>query len=177
MTRFIALLRAVNVAGSNPLKMPELKALVEGLGHDDVVTYLQSGNVVFSADGSADTVERELERALEAELGVKAHILVRTQAEWAKVASNNPFPTSGATKALHVTFLAERPDSDKVSAIASDAGGTDEFRVIGREVYLRCPNGYGRSKLINSFWEKRLAVEATTRNWNTVVHLLELAEV
>jgi uncharacterized protein (DUF1697 family) len=177
VTRFIAMLRAVNVTGYNRVKMPELKALVEGLGHHDVATYLQSGNVVLTGSGSAAAIEKELEKGLASELDVKVRVLVRTQAELAKVASKNPFSTKGAdTKALHVTFLAASPDAASVKAIADDAGGGDEFRVVGREVYLRCPNGYGRSKLINSFWEKRLRVDATTRNWNTVVHLLELAE-
>jgi uncharacterized protein (DUF1697 family) len=177
VTRFVAMLRAVNVTGRNRVKMPELKALVEGLGHTDVVTYLQSGNVVLTARQGAGKIEQELERALDADLGVGVRVLVRTGAELAEVARHNPFLAEGAEpKQLHVTFLATAPDRAKVSAVPADAGGRDQFRVGGREIYLHCPDGYGRSKLINSFWEKRLALEATTRNWNTVVHLLELAE-
>ncbi len=177
VTRFIVMLRAVNVTGYNKVKMPALKALVEGLGHSDVATYLQSGNVVLTGTGSAASIEKELERALDADLGVRVTVLVRTAAELAKVAGANPFLGKGADpKALHVTFLASAPAAAKVKAVPDDAGGSDEFHVAGREVYLRCPAGYGRSKLNNAFWEKRLALAATTRNWNSVVHLLELAE-
>jgi uncharacterized protein (DUF1697 family) len=177
VTRFIAMLRAVNVTGYNKVKMPELKALVEGLGHTEVATYLQSGNVVLTGKGTAASIEEELERALRGDLGVKVKVLVRTAGELSKVAGANPFLRKAAdTKALHVTFLASAPAAAKVKAVPDDAGRGDEFRVAGREVYLRCPDGYGRSKLNNAFWEKRLAVEATTRNWNSVVHLLELAD-
>ena len=102
--------------------------------------------------------------------------VVRTRDEMARVVEHSPFAGRGSDPAaLHVTFLAAEPDPETVGRLEVPASGDDEFEVIGREVYLHCPNGYGRSKLDNAFWERRLQVPATTRNWRTVTKLVELA--
>ncbi len=100
--------------------------------------------------------------------------MIRTKAELAKVIAANPFAGVDLAK-VHVTFLANKPEAALVRALADHESPPDEFRVAGREVYLHCPGGYGNTKLNNSFWERRLKVGATTRNWNTVTKLLELA--
>jgi uncharacterized protein (DUF1697 family) len=177
MGTFVAMLRGVNVGARNKIKMADLEALFVGLGHTAVVTYIQSGNVVFKTRSkSAAAVSRGIEERITRDLGLDVRVLVRTHDELAKVARVNPFLKSGADVArLHVTFLAAEPDPALVRAVAAFNAGVDEFRVVGREVYLHCPNGYGNTKINNGFFEKRLQAIATTRNWNTVTKLVELA--
>ena len=104
-------------------------------------------------------------------------VLVRSAAELAGVVAGNPFVGRAGVdpRTLHVTFLADAPDPDRCTAIEPDAGGADAFEIVGREVYLHCPGGYGRSKLNNAFWERKLKVPATTRNWNSVTRLAAMA--
>ncbi len=171
---WVCLLRGVNVGGKR-VAMKALKELFEGLGHEDVTTYIQSGNVVFrsrSGGAKAKKLAKDIEKALEDGMKLDVTVLLRSPADLAKVTEAKPF--AGAEN-VHVTFLDDEPDASKVSAIDHDAYPPDEFEVIGREVYLRCPDGYGRSKLLNSFWEKKLGVAATNRNWRTVEKLLGMA--
>lgn len=167
VTRYAALLRGVNVGG-NKLAMADLTRLVEGLGGRDVRTYLQSGNVVYTG---AATLGSKLEAAMLDELGVRSPVLVRSGADLAKVVAGKPFRADG--KAVSVTFLQAAADAARVGAI-DPSSYDDEFVVAGREIYLHTPNGYGRSKLNNAFWEHKLKTVATTRNWNSVVALADM---
>jgi len=168
VAKYAALLRGVNVAG-NKLSMADLSRLVEQLGGADVRTYLQSGNVVYSGPKK---VASSLERALLEQLEVRSPVLVRSASELAQVVAAKPYDADG--KAVSVTFLAERPTASALASIDPAGFGSDRFEAIGREVYLHTPGGYGRTKLNNSFWERRLSTIATTRNWNTVVALAEM---
>jgi uncharacterized protein (DUF1697 family) len=168
VAKYAVLLRGVNVAG-NKLAMADLTRLVEDLGGRDVQTYLQSGNAVYSG---AKKVAAGLEQALLDELGVRSPVLVRSGAELAAVVAAKPFPADG--KAVSVTFLADPPAPASVAAVDPDAYGSDRFVVIGSEIYLHTPGGYGRSKLNNAFWERKLVTVATTRNWNTVLALSQM---
>jgi uncharacterized protein (DUF1697 family) len=170
-TRFVALLRGVNVSGHRKVPMAELRGLCESIGLGDARTYLQSGNVVFTSEVAPAAVGRALEAAIEAELGV-------TTTESSASVEHNPFlRASGGTESLYVTFLAAgaAPARRAVLDQTEVDAGPDEFAVSGTEVYLSCPGGYGRTKLNNSFFERRLAVTATTRNWKSVVALAEMA--
>lgn len=170
--RWVCLLRGVNVGGKR-VAMKDLGELFEGLGHEDVTTYIQSGNVVFrSRSGGAKKLAGEIQKAIKDEMELDVTVLLRSPDDLAKVTAAKPF---AGGENVHVTFLDGEPDPSKVEAVHHDAYPPDEFEVIGREVYLRCPNGYGRSKLVNSFWEKKLGVAATTRNWRTVERLLGMA--
>jgi len=154
----IALLRGINVSGHNSMKMADLRGLVEALGHRDVETYLQSGNVVFTArSGAASAMGRAIEKRIAKELGLDVNVLVRTKGELAKIASVNPLAKRG------------------VDAIDPKRFVPDTFAFARREVYLCCPKGYGRTKLNNAFFERALATDATTRNWKTVNALLAMA--
>ncbi len=175
-TTYVALLRGINLGARNKLAMADLRTLVEGLGADDVSTYVQSGNVVFKAAAKADELAREIEERIRRDHGLQVPVLLRTKAQLAKLVTNNPFVKGRKDPAmLHVTFLADTPDRARVRKLDAQDAPPDEFHVVGREVYLHCPNGYGRSKLTNAFFEKQLAVVATTRNWRTVTTLAELA--
>jgi uncharacterized protein (DUF1697 family) len=170
---YVALLRAINLGARNKVSMADLRRLVEATGAEDVTTYVQSGNVVLrSSVRSASTLERALEKQIREDLGLDVRVLVRTAAELAGIAAGNPF---GDPAKAYVTFLAEKPDAQRVRDLDPERSPPDEFRVVGREIYLHCPNGYGPSKLSNAYFEKQLGVAATTRNWRTVTKLAELA--
>jgi uncharacterized protein (DUF1697 family) len=171
------MLRGVNVGARNKIKMKDLEALFGDLGHTSVVTYIQSGNVVFKARSKSPTaLARGIEERLARDLGLEVTVLVRTKDDLAGVVRGNPFLRAGAdTARLHVTFLAEKPDAALARAVEGFDAGADELKVVGREVFLHCPDGYGNTKLNNGFLEKKLDTRATTRNWNTVMKLLELA--
>ena len=177
MVTNVAMLRGVNVGGHNRIKMPALVDVFTGLGHTDVVTYIQSGNVVFkSRSKRSAALEHAIEEAIKRDLGCGVAVLIRTREELAKVVTGNPFLLAKADPSfLHVTFLAEVPEADLVPGVEEFDAGPDEARVVGREVYLHCPKGYGNSKLNPAFIQKRLRAVSTTRNWNTVTKLLELA--
>jgi uncharacterized protein (DUF1697 family) len=173
MPTYIALLRAINLGARNKISMADLRALLDQLGAEDVQTYVQSGNVVFrSSVRSASKLEREIEKRIAADFGLDITVLVRTASELEKLIAGDPFDDPAET---HVTFLAEKPAATRVRGLDPDRSPPDEFRVVGREIYLSCPNGYGRSKLSNAYFEKQLGVAATTRNWRTVTKLAELA--
>ena len=178
MATYVALLRGVNVAGKNKLPMADLRDLLTGLGLHDVRTYLQSGNAVFShpAAGAGQLAGR-LEKGL-AEAGVPARVLLRRHDELATVLSGNPFLAREPDPAkLHVTFLLDPPAPDRTGRLQVPAGETGVLSLRDREIYLHCPDGYGRTKLNNTFIETRLGAIATTRNWRTVCALAELAEL
>src|SRR3954464_4929076 len=169
MSRHVALLRAVNVGGRK-LSMDDLRGLVTDLGATDVQTYVQSGNVVFTAPKQ---VAAGLAAAVSAHCGFDVRILVRSGRDLASLIDRQPL--AGPGPAWHVTSPASTPKAAAVAAIDGTAYSPDEFAVVRREVYLRTPNGYGRTKLNNTFWERKLEIDATTRNWRTVRALAEMA--
>ena len=169
MPRMVGLVRAVNVAGRK-LSMPDLRRLTEMSGGRDVETYLQSGNVVFRG---GKQVGSALESALRDELGLDARVLLRTAAELCAVVAGKPYDDEGSR--VSVTFLGASASAKAVAAVDPDGYGPDRFIVRGREIYLHTPGGYGRTKLNNAFWERKLDVVATTRNWNSVTALADLA--
>jgi uncharacterized protein (DUF1697 family) len=157
--------------------MGDLRDLFVGLGYDDVQTYILSGNVIFRATGTAEALEKAIEKRIARDLGLPIRVLVRTAAEMKKIGRGNPFAKKGADPStLHVNFMATKPTAASVKGLDPVAGAPDEFAIAGREVYVHCPNGYGRSKLNNAFFEKKLGTAGTTRNWKTVSKLCELAK-
>lgn len=175
---WVALLRAINVGGRNRIPMVELKALHESLGFTDVTTYIQSGNVVFRGpDADPWGLSRKLEKAIADRWGHKVHVVLRTGADLRRVATGNPFLAEGVhdLSKLHVTFLASVPAPGLLKALRAPEGFGDAFHVGEREIYLHTPGGYGRSKLSNDRLERALRVQATTRNWNTVCALADMA--
>ncbi len=176
MKTYVALLRGVNVSGQNKVGMKDLRARLLELGFGDVATYIQSGNIVFRTAATSD-VAKLIERDLREGFGVSVTVLLRTKEQLRRVSTQNPFLTRGIDPAtLHVTFLAETPKPARVRELGAKVSGPDELVVRGREVYLRCPNGYGRTKLSNLFLERQLGSPATTRNWRTVLTLVGMTD-
>ena len=176
---FLALLRGVNLAGRNRVSMPELRSALESLGLEDVVTYIQSGNVVFRSGsaGGRQKLPAAIEGAIAERFGIDVIVMLRTPAELAKVAAGNPFLHGGADPArLHVVFLSGKPAANAAAQLDPERSPPDEFRLEGREVYLHLPNGYGRSKLTVDYFERALGVAGTARNWRTVTKLVALTE-
>jgi uncharacterized protein (DUF1697 family) len=173
---YVALLRGVNVGGKNRVAMPKLRSSLAELGLEDVVTYVQSGNVVFRSP-SRKGVETRIGKLIADEFGLEIAVLVRTPAELAKIAKANPFRKHEQDPLkLHVVFLSGKPAVKAVAGLDPDRSPGDEFNVEGSEIYLHLPNGSGRSKLTIDYFERRLGVKATARNWKTVEKLLELAK-
>ena len=169
--RCAVLLRGINLGSRNRVRMADLLGLMKGLGHDDAVTYLQSGNVVATADpGEVGPV---LEEALRRQLGLSVRVFVRTVEELERVVAANPFPERvSATKLLHVAFLDEAPDAAALAAIGL-AHGDDRIALGTRELYLNYTINVHESPLSRPL--SRLKLEMTMRNWATVTALLDLA--
>ncbi|MCT9075524.1 DUF1697 domain-containing protein [Streptomyces fulvoviolaceus] len=177
-TTYAALLRGINVGGSRKVPMADLRTLMEGLGHDDVRTYLQSGQAVFTADhGDEESLAAELAGAIEKRFGFAVDVIVRDHAYLKAIAEDCPFPAAELeAKQLHVTYFSAPVDADRFAEIDRDTYLPEEFRLGDRALYLYAPNGLGRSKLAEHLSKPRVnkGVIATSRNWNTVVKLVEM---
>lgn len=172
MTRYACMLRGVNVSGQRKLTMKELVALCQSLGFTNVVSYLQSGNLVLDSKLDAAKLEKKLEDTIGSEFGyADVDVLVRTEQQLLATLESLPAEwKEHDTATLHFTFT-------KTPIGTTAAHGDflpDEFAAGERVVYVHCPNGYGRTKLNNSYFERILKLRATTRNWNTTNKLYEL---
>jgi uncharacterized protein (DUF1697 family) len=149
--------------------MPALRELVESLGYEDVSTYIASGNVLFSTR-KKDTgkIAAQLEKAIEADLGVSCRVGVISRDELEAAARNNPFPEEENPKAVHAVFLLEDAPSG-----ADATQGKDEAKVVGQVLYIHTPDGFGPSKFASKTLQR---VNGTARNWATVTKLLELLD-
>jgi uncharacterized protein (DUF1697 family) len=167
---FAALLRGVNVGGRGMVAMRDLVALFESAGHENVASYIQSGNVVFT---SALTDEKRVAAGLEAAIAdrfaLQTTVILRTHRELEKIAAAAPFDEK-----VHVVFLDRSPTREAVEALDPYRSPGDRFAVKGREVYLNLASGAGRTKLTLDWLERGLGVAGTQRNWNTVLKLAEL---
>ncbi len=177
MHTWAALLRGVNVGGRARVPMGELTEVLGSLGHENIVTYIQSGNVVFHGrSGDRAAVGAALEQAIAERFGLSVTVMLRTPAELGAIARANPFPAAEKTPAkLHVVFLDGVPDAPAVAALDPERSAGDRFAVSGSEIYLELPSGAGRTKLTLDWFERRLGVRGTARNWNTLVKLIELS--
>lgn len=174
---FVALLRGINVGGKNPLPMRDLVAMFIAAGCSDVRNYIQSGNIVFGCGASlAKGLPAKLGAEIEARFGFRVPVIVRTGRELSEAVKKNPFLKSGAgVNTLHVGFLEVAPGKKATDALDAKRSPPDSFVVLGREIYLCCPNGMARTKLTNAYFDSKLATTSTMRNWRTVLKLVEMA--
>jgi uncharacterized protein (DUF1697 family) len=177
-TRYAALLRGINVGGHKKVPMAQLRELLTELGHGDVATYLQSGNAVFTSDSDDENaICAALERAIAKRFGFGVECLVRSGPYLRAVAEACPFPAASLEgKQLHVIYFSEQVGPERLASIDPAAYLPEEFRLGDRALYLYAPNGLGRSKLAEALGKPSLfrGTVATSRNWNTVVKLVEL---
>lgn len=177
MSTLALLLRGINLASRNRIAMPELRELLVGAGFGDVRTYLQSGNVVLSADAPPQAVAHTCEEEIARRFGLEIAVLVRTRDELADVVARNPLAeVADDPKRYQVTFLGAALDRETQREVAAAAASGEEVVVSGREVYAWYPRGVGRSRLATLLGGRKLGVPATARNWATVTKLLELAD-
>lgn len=176
MTHFVALLRGINVGGHRKMPMADLRKLHEKMGHTNVKSYLQSGNLMFDClDTERAILAETLEQAYEARFGFNTQVIVRKALDIVQVAQKCPIELAPDREAkfLHLVFLSNQPTA-KAIAILMQYDGPEELMVLGDVLYIYYTNGAGRAKLSLSLIEKRLNVMGTARNWNTVTKLIQL---
>ena len=180
MKKYISLLRGINVSGQKKIKMVDLKSIYESLGFANVKTYIQSGNVVFeSSISDVKKLKRKTEQKVEKIFGFPVSVIIRSNKEFKRIIHCNPFIGNDKTEddsKFHITFLTKVPAESAAETVRQSAEKPEALEIRGKEVYLYCPNGYGRTKLSNSFLERKLGVTATTRNWKTVKKLYNLTQ-
>ncbi len=177
MPTYIAILRGINVSGSKLLKMSDLKAAMHQMGYEKTETYIQSGNVKFEATATPSALlAKNIREEIKDRFDYEVPVIVLTKEDLQKITSANPFLKNENTelKALYVTFLKEIPTAENLKLLADIKSQDDIFEVVDNIIYLYCPNGYGRTKLTNNLFEKKLGIAATSRNWKTVIKLLEM---
>lgn len=172
----IALLRGVNVGGRHKLPMKELAAIFESAGAQDVRTYIQSGNIVFTvAPSKVRAIASRVAAAIEERFGFEVPVVTRTAKELASIVDANPYIAEGAdVSKLHVGFLADRPKASARRKLDPEHSPPDRFELVGRELYLHCPNGVAGTKLTNAWFDRTLDTVTTVRNWKTTLRLLEM---
>jgi uncharacterized protein (DUF1697 family) len=182
----IALLRGINVGGRNRVAMADLREIVASLGHADVATYIQSGNVVFTSApvGTAELADA-LEQAIAGQLGVRPGVVVLTRDELARVIADNPYPEETSPKHLHAVFRRQEMTPEELAGVAAAEqrarakGSRDEATVVGRTLFLHTPDGLGRSELSAQLSKSGGAMGSgggTARNWATVTKLMSLLD-
>lgn len=176
MDRKAAILRGINVGGHRRILMKDLKLLFEKLECKNVSTYIQSGNVIFESNHANLELENKIEASIKDTFGFDVPVIIRTSIELANSVHNNPFqvPNVDINK-LHLTFLKETPTLDNVQHTLTYNFAPDKFKIDNKDVFVFCEGKYHQSKLTNNFFEKKLKTGATTRNWKTVLKLLELS--
>ena len=176
MAVWVVLLRGVNVGGANRLAMADLRDVVTSLGHSEVATYIQSGNVVLSTDRKdRAAMAEEICAGIKATSGLSVLAVLRTPKEMRASVAANPFEEVPAPARELITYLSAAPAADDIATLEPDRFLPDQFVLIGSELYGMYANGSGRSKMTLDYFEKRLHVHGTSRNLNTVAKLIELA--
>lgn len=171
MKTYIILLRGINVSGKNKIPMAELHELLNDLGFKNIQTYIQSGNIVLSSEKDKNHISEIIKNEIATIFCYDVPVLVKTIEEWKKVIDNNPFKNV-AEKQQYFTLLSNIPEKIAIEVNTKQ----DEFKVINDVVYVNAVGGYGKTKLNNTFFENKLKVTATTRNFRTTKKLLELAQ-
>lgn len=172
MEKYIILLRGINVSGKNKMPMVELRELLNNLDFINVQTYIQSGNIILDSNHSKNVVCNLIKEGILAKFGYDVAVIARTISELKVAIENYPFSLENE-KIVAFTFLDKKPE---ISEIELNNLGDDMFKIQNDMVYLNCPNGFGKSKITNNLFEKKLKVVATTRNLRTTLKLLELAK-
>lgn len=180
MQTYIALLRGINVSGHNKIKMVDLKLLFIDLGFSDIVTYIQSGNVIFkSLNKDCSQIEHDIVEAIKKHYDYSIKVMILTKKELEIIFKSSPF--SGKTnldnKKIGVTFLKNNPVNDHISKV-EELASPDEIVIFNKNtIYMYCSNGFGKTKLTNNTIERKLNTDATSRNWNTVSKLVNLCNL
>lgn len=176
MYKIIALLRGINVGGQKKIKMADLKSLLEETGFKNVSTYIQSGNILFkSSEKHSTMLKSKISSAIKKRYGFEVQVIVISPEYLNKILNNNPFIKQKIdTESVYVTFLSDKPSIDNIKKFDAVNYSPEEYFIDQKIIYLYTPRGYGKAKLNNNLFEKKLKVYATTRNWKTVNTLFAL---
>ncbi len=174
MQKYIALLRGINVSGKNKILMKDLQLLLEKLNFENVKTYIQSGNVVFEYPSeTCDVLAQKIEAAIKKTFDLDVPVLVLEKTKLEKILIEAP--NKKENEEIYFTLLEKNISKEAILECQNKAPKTaDYFEVKENVVYVFCKNGYGNTKLTNTFFEKKLNVKATTRNRNTLERLMEM---
>jgi uncharacterized protein (DUF1697 family) len=183
MPTYLALLRGINLGGRNKVAMADLRQLAESLGHTDVATYIQSGNLIFtSPETDAAALADALEQGIAEQLGVQSAVVLVSRDELARAVADNPFPDEPDPRRVHAVFRRDDRSPEALAAIdalqqkSRDAGSADEVVVIGRTLFLHTPDGFGRSDLAGKLFSSKTQAAGTARNWATVTKLMTMLD-
>lgn len=179
MTKYVALLRGINVSGQKLIKMEVLRQVFADMKLKNVTTYIQSGNVLFeSADTDEAALQTKIEKALLKSFGYEVPVFLRTAKEMAAIVKNNIFEpgASGKTEMLYICFLHNAPDAGQKKKLLAIANEAETYDVKKREIYCLVDKGVAKVPFSNAYIEKLIKMPATTRNWNTVNKLLKLMD-
>jgi len=171
--KYIALLRGINISGQKIIKMADLRAILEKSGLSNVQTYIQSGNIIFESDESRVQLTQFIITIIEKRYGFITPTFILTPKDLEKAISNNPYEDVVGNK-LYLTFLSDTANLEGMEAIQNKVQENEILQLIDNVVYFHCPNGAGKSKITNNLIEKKLQVQATTRNWRTCNKLLDM---
>lgn len=177
MKTHLALLRGINVGGKRKILMADLRKLMENLGYSNPVTYIQSGNVLFTVakTKTPENIADHISEAIKDQYGFSVPVIVLKTKDLQQAFINNPFPVNETTiSQLHLTILKTTPLKENLTVINAADYLPDQFKITGPFIYLHLENKYHKTKLSNTFFEKKLATSATTRNWKTITKLLSL---
>jgi uncharacterized protein (DUF1697 family) len=175
--KYVALLRGINVGGKKSIKMDALNEMMSSLGYKEIITYIQSGNVVFdSNEESIQKLQESVKDEIKNTFGHEVPVLILRSEKFINIFNQNPFiaDPSKEISLLHVTFLSSIPVEEKSHLFIQNTFPPDEFFIKEDCFFLYCPNGYSNSKLSNTFIESKLKVDATTRNWKTVKEIVKM---
>lgn len=174
--RYVALLRGINVGGNTMIRMEDLRRMFEGLGFDNVVSYINSGNLAFDTRKASESrLAAKIEAAVEDHIGKPVQVMVRSQKDIEQILKNNPFDGQYAShKEMHVLFLKNDLSKENEKWLAETAPSAERFSAVGREIYCHLPMGVADSYLGRGQFEKKLKIAVTARNWRTVEKLAEL---
>jgi uncharacterized protein (DUF1697 family) len=180
MQIYISLLRGINMTGHNSLRMNDLSDMYKDMGFTDAETYIQSGNVIFSTGSEvpATVISLRIETAILDRFNYKVPVMIRTITEMKSLVSANPFlqEENFDPAKMAVIFLHEECKISQIREVADINYPPDKFKISGREIFLLCPNGFGRTKLYTNFFEKKMGVTGTARNWKTINTIIDMAE-
>lgn len=180
MQKYIAILRGINVGGHRKILMKDLRDLFQKMKFKNVLTYIQSGNVIFEFDDniSIPDIENQITNSIKTKYGFDVPVIVRKSNDLVEILNANPFIKSDDfdIDRLALTFLGETPDKHKVNLVEEIDFSPDKFIIIGNNAFVYCSGKYSDSKITNQFFENKLKIKATTRNWKTVKKLCELLE-
>jgi len=175
MQTYIALLRGINVSGQKKIKMAELRAHLADWGFSEVQTYIQSGNIIVKdAEKDLLKIAERIREGIQNVYGFDVPVMVLIPKDIDQVLAHNPFLPDHDPKRLYVTFLGGTPSSMLLEQLAQKDYSPEAYALIHKHIYFFSPSGYGRAKMNNNFFEKKLKVNATTRNWRTVNKLKEM---